>query len=93
MDNTTIAIIAVLIGVVQIILVFAVVRTAEHTEAMRELLRQIESRLEAMSRGISSGSPAGSKLSTNDNSWVCRCGARNYGSKTCSKCGASKDDR
>ena len=89
MDSSTI--IGILSAVIEIILVFSVIRTAEHTREMSETLDEIKRALadkdSPLLKKINKPAPVSSK-----ESWVCRCGARNYGSKTCSKCGAKKGE-
>lgn len=82
----------ILIGVIQIVLILSVVRISESAKEMQETLNSINYKLEEIKGSTSRISASSGKSSTTDNSWVCRCGARNYGSKTCSKCGAKKGE-
>ena len=90
MNATTL--IGLLSAIIEIILVFSVIKTAENTREMNETLNEIKSKLDSMGGRINGQGPV-SKYSRpqNGDSWVCNCGARNYNSKTCTKCGASKD--
>ncbi len=78
----TLIFIAVVIGI-EIAMILAILRTAENTQKTASTLEDINNKLSKMVN-MQGG---------NTNSWVCKCGTRNYGSKICSKCGASKDSR
>ena len=94
MDSSTLAI-AILIGVIQIILIFSVVHIADNTKKLTETLNEIKYTLtdkeSPMFKQIQRSTPE-FKSAAPTESWVCKCGARNYSSKTCSKCGAKKGE-
>ena len=90
MDTST-TLIIIFIGILQVILIMAVVKTAQYSEEMKNALNEINYKLGGINKNNGSLSSL-SSASKQDNSWVCRCGARNYGSKTCSKCGAKKGE-
>lgn len=91
MDVATIELL--LIGLIGFILIIAVASTADEAKKIRKILTEINQKLDSSGGSFNGQGPVSKSLRPKDDSWVCNCGARNYGSKTCSKCGANKDSR
>ena len=92
MDDSMIWI-CIFLGVIGIIIIFAIIYIMQNTKEMNETLKAINYKLDSSGGSFNGQGSVSKSLRPKDDSWVCNCGARNYGSKTCTKCGANKNDR
>lgn len=86
--NATV-LIGILTTIIEIILVFSVIRTTENTREMKETLDEIKRALADKNSPLLKKISKPAQVSSNE-SWVCDCGTRNNNTNTCTTCGAKK---
>lgn len=94
MDEKTFLIVAVLIGVIQIILILSVVHISAKSDEMANELRKANEALNKIAKSLSSSqSPSSAPIVRNSgNTWNCpKCGKSNpSSSRVCKDCGYEK---
>lgn len=86
MDNSML-IIAIFLGIIQIVLIFAVIQTAQNTKEANNYLKHINIKLNDIHNAVTGNGTTEEKT---DTSWICTCGNENNDADFCVKCGARK---